>query len=51
MKSECSTGTISHISKIAIDKFQYTWVTMIGELYKLIVEYLGNGSNKDLLVI
>ncbi len=39
----CSIGTISHVSRKAIDKFQYIWITMIDELYKLIVEYLGNG--------
>ena len=25
-----------------MDRFQCTWVAMIGELYELIVEYLGN---------
>ncbi len=51
VKDGCGTGTISRILKIAMDRFQCTWVTIIGELYKLIVKYLGNGSNKDLLTI
>ena len=35
-------GTMSRISRKAIDRFQYTWVTMIGEMHELIAKYLGN---------
>ena len=35
--------TVSRMSGKAMDRFQCTWVTMIGEMYKLIVEYLENG--------
>src|SRR6266699_91300 len=38
----CDTGTISRISGKTMDRFRYTWITMIGEIYKLIAEYLGN---------
>jgi len=31
----CDTGVVSYISGIAMDKFQYTWVVMIGEMYKV----------------
>ncbi len=37
------TGTMSYMSRKAIDRFQCTWVAMIGEMYELIAEYLGNG--------
>jgi len=39
---ECDTGTVSRVSRKAIDKFQCTWVIMIGEMYRLIAEYLRN---------
>ncbi len=38
----CGTGTVARMSRKAIDRFQYTWVAMIGEMYELIVEYLEN---------
>jgi len=38
-----STGTISYMLGKIIDRFQYIWVAMIGEMYELIAEYLGNG--------
>jgi len=44
-------GTVSHVSGKAMDRFQCTWVTMIGEMHKLIAEYLGKGSGKNLLTI
>ncbi len=47
----CGTGTVSRVSGKTMDRFQCTWVAMIGELYKLIIEYLGNGSGKNLLAI
>jgi len=31
------------VSGKAIDRFQCTWVAMIGEMYELIVEYLEDG--------
>jgi len=37
------TGTMSRMSGKTMDRFQYTWVAMIDEMYELIVEYLGNG--------
>ncbi len=51
MRGGCGTGTMSCVLRIAMDRFQCTWVAMIGELYKLIAEYLGNGSGRDLLAI
>ena len=36
-------GTTSYISGKTMDKFQCTWITMIGKIYELIVEYLRNG--------
>jgi len=39
------------MSKKAMDRFQCTWIAMIGEIYKLIAKYLGNGSEKNLLAI
>ncbi len=38
----CGIGTVSRVSGKAMDRFQCTWVAMIGEMYELIVEYLGN---------
>ena len=38
----CNIGAMSCISGKAMNRFQCTWVTMIGEMYELIVEYLGN---------
>jgi len=43
VKGEYDTGTILHVSRKAMDRFQYTWVAMIGEIYKLIAKLLGNG--------
>ena len=37
------TGTMSCVSGKAMDRFQCTWIAMIDEIYRLIVEYLGNG--------
>ncbi len=37
------TGTMSCVLGKAVDRFQCTWVVMIGEIYGLIVGYLGNG--------
>ena len=39
----CGINTMSHMSGKAMDRFQCIWVTMIGEMYELIVEYLENG--------
>ena len=39
----CDIGAVSRVSGKAMDRFQCIWVAMIGELYELIVEYLGNG--------
>jgi len=39
----CGTGTVSRMLGKTIDRFQCTWVAMIGELHELIAEYLGNG--------
>ncbi len=39
----CGIGTMSRTLGKAMDRFQYTWVAMISEIYRLIVEYLGNG--------
>ncbi len=39
----CGIGIMSHILGKAIDRFQYIWVIMIGEIYELIVEYLRDG--------
>ena len=36
-------GTVSRVSGKAMDRFQCTWVAMIGEMHELIAEYLGNG--------
>ncbi len=47
----CGTGTMSYVSGKAMDRFRCTWIAMIGELYELIAEYLGNGLNKNLLAI
>ncbi len=46
--SGCGTDTVSYVSRMTIDRFQCIWVAIIGEIYKLIVEYLGNGSDKNL---
>ena len=40
---EYDTGTVSRVSGKAVDRFQCTWVAMIGEMYELIAESLGNG--------
>src|SRR6266566_3787205 len=37
------TNTVSHMSGKAIDRFQCTWVAMIGKIHKLIAGYLGDG--------
>jgi len=37
------------VSEITIDRFQCTWVAMINEIYELIAEYLGNGSDRNLV--
>ena len=37
------TGTVPRISRKTMNRFQCTWVAMIGDMYELIVEYLGNG--------
>ncbi len=47
----CGIGTVSRMLGKAMDKFQYTWVTMIGEMHELIAEYLGNGLGRNLLAI
>jgi len=47
----CGTGTVSCVSGKAMDRFQCTWIAMIGELYELIVRYLGNGPGKNPLAI
>src|SRR6266566_7092161 len=47
----CGIGTVSRVLGKAMDRFQCTWIAMIGKLYELIVEYLGNGSGRNLLVI
>src|SRR6266566_4614896 len=47
----CGTGTVSRVSGKAMDRFQCTWVTIIGEMHELIAEYLGNGSSRNLLTI
>ncbi|SRR6266566_6868071 len=39
----CGAGTASRVSGKTMDRFRYTWVTMIGEIHELIAEYLGNG--------
>jgi len=41
--SGCSIGIVSCMLEKAMDRFQCIWVTIIGEMYELIVEYLGNG--------
>src|SRR6266566_8707667 len=38
----CGTGTMSRVSGKAVDRFQCTWIAMIGEMHRLIAEYLGN---------
>ncbi len=38
-----SIGIMLYVSRIAMNRFQCIWVAMIGEMYKLIVEYLENG--------
>src|SRR6266566_3447075 len=35
------TGTVSRVSGKAMNRFQCTWIAMIGEIYRLIVKYLG----------
>jgi len=39
------------MSRKAMDRFQGTWIVMIDEIYELIIEYLGNGSDRNLLAI
>src|SRR6266699_6211590 len=43
----CSTGIVSCMSGKAMDRFQYIWIAMIGEIYRLIAEYLGNGFRRE----
>ncbi len=47
----CGIGIVLRVSRKAMDRFQCTWVIMIGEMYKLIVKYLGNGLGRNLLAI
>ncbi len=42
IKEEYGIDIISYISGKTIDRFQYIWVVIIDEIYKLIVEYLKN---------
>ncbi len=44
-------GIMLRISGKIMKRFQCTWIIMIGKIYKLIVEYLRNGSGKNLLTI
>ena len=39
----CDTGTVSRVSGEAMDRFQCTWIAIIGEMHELIAEYLGKG--------
>ena len=43
----CNIGAMSCVSKKAMDRFQCIWVTMIGEMYELVAEYLGNGFRQE----
>ncbi len=45
----CDTDAVPRVLGIAMDRFQCTWVAMIGEMHELIAEYLGNGSGGNLL--
>ncbi len=47
----CGVGIVSRVSGKAMDRFQCIWVAMIGEMYELIAECLGNGSGRNLLAI
>jgi len=47
----CDAGTVSRVSGKAMDRFQCTWVAIVGELYELIVEDLGNSLGRNLLAI
>ncbi len=38
----CDIGIMSRVSRKAVDRFQCTWVAMIGEMHGLIAKYLGN---------
>jgi len=43
---------VSRVSGKAVDRFQCTWVAMIGEMHELIAGYLGKmGSGRNLLAI
>ena len=49
---ECNIDTMSCVSGKIMDRFQCIWVAMIGEMYELIVEYLGKtDSSRNLLAI
>ena len=45
---KCDTGIMSCISGKTMDRFQCTWVAMIGEIHMLIAEYLGNEFRQEL---
>ena len=51
LRGGCGIGTMLYISGKTINKFQYTWIAIIGEMYELIAMYLRNGSNRNLLAI
>jgi len=42
LRNGYGTSTILYILRKAMDKFQYTWITIINKIHELIVEYLGN---------
>ena len=42
MLDRCDIGIVLYILGKIMDRFQCIWVAMIGEMYKLIAEYLGN---------
>ena len=43
MLDGCGIGIVLCMLRKVMDRFQCTWIAMIGELYELIAEYLGNG--------
>jgi len=43
VKRKCGINTMLYISGKTMDSFQYIWVVIIDEMYRLIVKYLGNG--------
>ncbi len=47
MLDRCNIDIASCILEKTIDMFQYTWVTMIGEMYELIAKYLKNSSDRN----